>query len=171
MHQARHIASVWHAQERLHRGEWAAVALAGLGTVGVGATSGTEPGGSGINGEQEQEQAMPSATRIVAVMLLLCAAVATLPLVLARRTAAADRRARSAKPSASVYGLQARLAPGLKDGIRDCADTTLKHRAVTRSTITPDVALFSCMLRMLLQCSTDEPAAAGYGQNWCPVTL
>ena len=88
------------------------MALAGLGTIGVGATSGAEPGGSGTDGKQgEEQQGTPSGTRIVAVMLLLCAAVAALPLVLARRTAAADRRARSAKPSASVYGLQARLGP------------------------------------------------------------
>jgi len=64
-------------QERLHRAEWAAVALAGLGTIGVGATSSAE-GGPG-------EEATPSAGRIATVMLLLCAAVAALPLLLARR--------------------------------------------------------------------------------------
>ncbi len=81
------------------------MALAGLGTIGVGATSGSEGGDS--DGGKEAEEAMPSPGRIVAVMLLLCAAVAALPLVHARRLSAADRRTRAAKPSASVYGLQA----------------------------------------------------------------
>lgn len=81
--------------------------LAGLGTIGVGATSGSEASSDG----EEVEEATPSAVRIVAVMLLLCGAVAALPLVHARQMSAADRRARAAKPSASVYGLQACCCP------------------------------------------------------------
>jgi hypothetical protein len=76
----------WPAQERLHRGEWAAVVLAGLGTIGVGATSGSEASSDG----EEVEEATPSAVRIVAVMLLLCGAVAALPLVHARQMSASS---------------------------------------------------------------------------------
>ena len=87
-------------QERLHRGEWAAVVLAVLGTVGIGASSGEEA--------PAQEGKEPSTARILGVFALLCALVASLSLV-QRRRGVVDKRAPGrgqAKPPASVYGLQ-----------------------------------------------------------------
>ena len=99
---------IWKLQERLHRGEWAAVALAGLGTIGVGATSGEEAP------KQAARPHEPSVLRILVVLALMCGLVAALSLarVLTQQQRAAGDASkrgapgRPAKPSASAYGLQ-----------------------------------------------------------------
>lgn len=99
------------AQERLHRGEWAAVALAGLGTIGVGASSGEEA-------PKQAPGREPSMLRILGVLALMCGLVATaslarmLQMARQRRAGGGDKRAAPGRPalksSATAYGLQVR---------------------------------------------------------------
>ena len=72
--------------------------VAAIGTIGIGATSADEAAGS--------EARAPSTARIAGVLGLLCLA-ALLDCFLRYRRASQDKRSlRTAKPSASSYGLQ-----------------------------------------------------------------
>jgi hypothetical protein len=85
------------AQERLQRGEWGAVALSALGTIGIGATSEDAPAAA---------PGTPSAARIISVLALLCAAVLALSLVRTRRPPGRAAAGKASKSVASIYGLQ-----------------------------------------------------------------
>ena len=85
-------------QERLQRSEWAAVGVAAVGTIGIGATSADEAAGG--------EAWAPSTARIAGVLGLLCLAVLLDCFLRYRRTSQDKRTLRTAKPSASTYGLQ-----------------------------------------------------------------
>ena len=72
--------------------------VAAVGTIGIGATSADEAAGS--------EARAPSTARIAGVLGLLCLA-ALLDCFLRYRRASQDKRSlKTAKPSASSYGLQ-----------------------------------------------------------------
>ena len=92
-------------QERLQRSEWAAVCVAAVGTIGIGATSADEAAGG--------EARAPSTARIAGVLGLLCFA-ALLDCFLRYRRASQDKRSlKTAKPSASTYGLQVGVTSSL----------------------------------------------------------
>ena len=86
-------------QERLHRSEWAAVCVAALGTIGIGATSADEAAGD--------ESRTPSTARIASVLGVLCVAVLADSFLRYQRALQDKRGTKAAQPSASVYGLQA----------------------------------------------------------------
>lgn len=86
-------------QERLQGSEWAAVSVAAVGTIGIGATSADE--GAGDNART------PSTARIVGVLGLLCAAALADNFLRYRRASQDKRGIKALQPSASVYGLQA----------------------------------------------------------------
>ena len=87
-------------QERLQRSEWAAVCVAAVGTIGIGATSAEEAAGG--------DAGAPSTARIIGVLGLLCIAVLADSFLRYQRAAQDKRSAKGAQPSASIYGLQAR---------------------------------------------------------------
>lgn len=82
-------------KERLAEWEWAAVALAGLGTLGLGASS-----------SAAATPTQPSALRMLAVLTLVGAAVASLR-KLRQRHRHNKRRSGGDKTLAALYGLQA----------------------------------------------------------------
>ena len=87
-------------QERLQRSEWAAVCVAAVGTIGIGATSAEEAAGS--------DAGTPSTARITGVLGLLCIAALADSFLRYQRASQDKRSAKAAQPSASVYGLQVR---------------------------------------------------------------
>ena len=87
-------------QERLQGSEWAAVCVAALGTIGIGATSAGDAAGD--------DAGTPSIARIIGVLGLLCIAVLADSFLRYQRASQDKRSAKAAQPSASVYGLQAR---------------------------------------------------------------
>lgn len=95
---ADHRRELYCMQERLHTSEWAAVCVAALGTIGIGATSADEAAG-----DKSQEA---STARIVGVLGLLCIAVLADSFLRYQRTLLDKRAAKASKPSASSYGLQ-----------------------------------------------------------------
>lgn len=113
-------------QERLQRSEWAAVCVAAVGTIGIGATSADEPAGG--------QAWAPSTARIAGVLGLLCVAVLADCFFRYQRAAQDKRAAKAVKLSASTYGLQVRAATS--DACvsvlpyvcgKDCCDTSMMH--------------------------------------------
>lgn len=83
-------------QERLQRTEWSAVCISSIGTIGLGATSGSEA---------DSVPAQPlHKLRVLAVMMALTGCVLLGVYVQQRRQAKQLRQAN--KPAASTYGLQ-----------------------------------------------------------------
>jgi hypothetical protein len=86
--------------EHLHPWEWVAVGLAGVGTLGLGATSGGSDGGSG--------NAVSSA-RMLAVLAVVGLLVGSMSLLRQRQQRATAKQGRrpDSRSSAAIYGLQA----------------------------------------------------------------
>ncbi|GAB4814143.1 hypothetical protein N2152v2_001189 [Parachlorella kessleri] len=99
-------------KEKLRALEWCAVALAGLGTIGLGATSGSESSGGTTAGADTQL----SPVHLVGVLLALAAAVGCVSLV---RQRSGQRQRRGAgggggdRSGSAVLGLQAGACFGL----------------------------------------------------------
>ncbi|PSC67869.1 putative magnesium transporter NIPA9 isoform A [Micractinium conductrix] len=104
-------------KERMHALEWGAVALAFVGTVGLGATSADAGNDAAAGGDARAAAAAaavasePGALRMLGVLLVLAAAVGAVSLLRAkhphRQRRAGDR------PAAASYGLQAGACFGL----------------------------------------------------------
>lgn len=115
------IYSHFFLRERLRLLEWLAVALATLGTLGLGATSADEDSSSGSSSDSSSSSdpssaAGPSALRMVGVLAVLAGGVALVSLVrqrLRQRGGQPRRGAGSSKSSAAIYGLQAGACFGL----------------------------------------------------------
>ena len=100
-------------RERLQLLEWLAVALAGAGTLGLGATAGEEASGGAGGGGGAAGAAEPhSALRMVGTLVGLAAGVGAVSL-LRQRARARRGRGSSISSSAAMYGLQAGACFGL----------------------------------------------------------
>lgn len=100
-------------RERLQLAEWAAVALAAGGTLGLGATSASEDDSSSISGGDEDSSGGPGALRMVGVVAALALLNAAVLLVRQQRARQRPRRAGGDRSSAAMYGLQAGACFGL----------------------------------------------------------
>ncbi|CAL5218552.1 g243 [Coccomyxa viridis] len=96
------IFSHFYLKERLQGSEWAAVCVAALGTIGIGATSAGDAAGD--------DAGTPSIARIIGVLGLLCIAVLADSFLRYQRASQDKRSAKAAQPSASAgacFGLSA----------------------------------------------------------------
>lgn len=96
-------------RERLQLLEWGAVALAGAGTIGLGATGGDDAAASSDAAAGNQ----PSATRMVGTVAALAVSIVGISLLRQRARQRRGRGAGADRSGAGVYGLQAGACFGL----------------------------------------------------------
>lgn len=93
------VYSHFYMKEKLHQWEWAAVGMAGLGTLGLGASS--------SNGAADDAATRPGALRMLFVLALVGAGVSSLSSLRKHHRRLQRRGASSDKATAALYGLQA----------------------------------------------------------------